>query len=120
MLPLVAAALETGDRAFESLYRLHRPQVFSYTLSVLRNVEDAEDATQTAFLNAYCALHRGVHPRENGSWLIAIARNVCRQRFRDAKRRPRQELLHEESWAVEPEEATFTLDEISHGLSTLN
>src|SRR5438105_4375779 len=89
----VSTALQSEDIAFESLYRLHRPPVYAYALSTLRHPADAEDVTQTTFLNAYCALHRGVAPRDDLQWLLAIARNVCRDRFRDAKRRPKEEPL---------------------------
>jgi RNA polymerase sigma-70 factor (ECF subfamily) len=116
----VSSAAQIHDRAFESFYKLHGPQVFSYTLSLLRNVEDAEDATQTTFLNAYCALHRGVHPREDSRWLIAIARNVCRERYRDAKRRPRREPLADDLPAFEPDTPEYSLGELRRGLATLS
>src|SRR5581483_11449001 len=120
MLRSVSAALISEDRAFESLYRLHRPVVYAYALSTLRNVQDAEDVTQTTFLNAYCALHRGVQPRESSTWLVAIARNVCRDRFRDAKRRPREEPLLESMPAAASEEPKYSLDDVSRELSALN
>src|SRR5579862_1678837 len=120
MLRSVSAALIAEDRAFESLYRLHRPVVYAYALSTLRNVQDAEDVTQTTFLNAYCALHRGVQPRESSTWLVAIARNVCRDKFRDAKRRPREEPLADWTPAAEPAEPSFSLEDVSRELSTLN
>jgi RNA polymerase sigma-70 factor (ECF subfamily) len=70
------------------LYRDHVDAVHRYTLAALGDVRDAEDATQTTFLNAYRAFRRGERAREPGSWLIAIARNVCRQRYRQRSRRP--------------------------------
>src|SRR5881227_2972788 len=39
-------------------------------------------------MNAYRALERGEQPRAPQNWLITIAHNVCRQRFRPAARRP--------------------------------
>jgi hypothetical protein len=55
MLETLSAALIGEDRAFESLYRLHRPVVYAYALSAMHNVHDAADVTQTTFLNAYHA-----------------------------------------------------------------
>jgi RNA polymerase sigma factor (sigma-70 family) len=87
MAPLLAHR-GSPDRAFERLYRRYAPEVYRYALVILRNSSDAEDVTQTAFLNAYRAYSRGERPRNAKNWLIAIAHNVCRQRFRQAARRP--------------------------------
>jgi RNA polymerase sigma factor (sigma-70 family) len=55
----------------------------------MRNPTDAEDVTQTTFLNAYRAyVEKGSRPEKPQNWLIAIAHNVCRQRFRQTARRP--------------------------------
>jgi RNA polymerase sigma factor (sigma-70 family) len=76
------------DAAFEKLYRQHVGDVYRYTLAVLGNPADAEDVTQTTFMNAYRAFHSGERPRKAGAWLRTIAHNVCRQRWRQAARRP--------------------------------
>ena len=78
------------DRSFERLYRRHAPHVYRYAYGMLRNRADAEDVTQTTFLNAYKALERGDDPRAPLNWLIKIAHNVCLQRFRTAARRPQE------------------------------
>src|SRR5690349_14398216 len=78
------------DRSFERLYRRHASSVYRYAYGMLRNRADAEDVTQTAFLNAYRALERGDEPRAPLNWLISIAHNVCLQRFRAAARRPQE------------------------------
>src|SRR5205809_7314224 len=54
----------------------------------MRNEADAEDVTQTTFMNAYRAFQRGERPEKPQNWLITIAHNVCRQRFRQSARRP--------------------------------
>ena len=57
----------------------------------MRNPADAEDVTQTTFLNAYRAyVEKGSRPEKPQNWLIAIAHNVCRQRFRQSARRPQE------------------------------
>jgi RNA polymerase sigma-70 factor (ECF subfamily) len=78
------------DRGFERLYRRHVRDVYHYALAVLRNPADAEDVTQTTFLNALRAYDRGERPLAPQNWLIAIAHNVCRQRFRQSLRRPHE------------------------------
>src|SRR2546425_6977285 len=87
MTPLLAQR-SRPDRAFERLYRRHVGDVYRYALAVMRNQPDAEDVTQTTFLNAYRAFERGERPEKPQNWLIAIAHNVCRQRFRQSARRP--------------------------------
>jgi RNA polymerase sigma factor (sigma-70 family) len=88
--PVLAARRRAGDRSFERLYRSHVHAVYRYALAVLHNEADAEDVTQTTFLNAYRAFQRGERPHTPHNWLIKIAHNVCRQRFRDTSRRPRE------------------------------
>jgi RNA polymerase sigma-70 factor, ECF subfamily len=87
MTPLLAQGSRV-DRSFERLYRRHVADVYHYALAVLRNPLDAEDVAQTTFLNAYRAYQRGERPQSPQNWLIAIAHNVCRQRFRQSARRP--------------------------------
>jgi RNA polymerase sigma-70 factor, ECF subfamily len=116
----MSTALQSEDLAFESLYRLHRPPVYAYALATLRHAADAEDVTQTTFLNAYCALRRGVAPRDDLQWLLAIARNACRDRFRDAKRHPREQPLADWMTLVEPERPEYTVDEVCKEIAELN
>src|ERR671922_249550 len=59
------------------LYEAYRRRVLGYCLTFLRNREEAEDAVQTTFLDAFRALERGVVPRVEDAWLLAVARNVC-------------------------------------------
>lgn len=88
---MAALARPSGvDVAFERLYRLHALDVYRYALAILRNQADAEDVAQTTFMNAYRALERGEEPQAPERWLIAIAHNVCRQRFRGQVRRVRE------------------------------
>src|SRR5919201_640903 len=88
MTPLLAQR-PRSDRAFERLYKRHVGDVYRYALAVMRNPADAEDVTQTTFLNAYRSyVEKGNRPEKPQNWLIAIAHNVCRQRFRQSARRP--------------------------------
>jgi len=95
MTPLLAQRPRV-DHSFERLYRRHVADVYHYALAVLRNPADAEDVTQTTFLNAYRAYQRGERPVAAQNWLIAIAHNVCRQRFRQSSRRPQEVAFDED------------------------
>jgi RNA polymerase sigma factor (sigma-70 family) len=95
MTPLLAPSLRP-DRGFERIYRRHAADVYRYAFAMLRNPADAEDVTQTTFLNAYRAYERGERPRAPQNWLITIAHNVCRQRFRQSERRVQEVALNED------------------------
>ena len=86
-----------ADSSFELLYRGHRADVFRAALRELGNVHDAEDVTQAAFVDAYRAVLRGTRPESPRAWLLAIAENVRRRRFRSAQRRPSEVPLHEDT-----------------------
>lgn len=76
------------ERALEDLHREFSNRLMAYSMSMLRNREDAEDAVQTTFMNAYNALVDGRVPRQEASWLFRIARNVCLNRIRTHTRKP--------------------------------
>jgi RNA polymerase sigma factor (sigma-70 family) len=78
------------DRAFERMYERYVKDVYRYALAVLRNPADAEDVTQTTFMNAYRAMKDGEEPIKPQHWLIKIAHNACRTRAIRASRRPRE------------------------------
>ena len=117
MTPILAR--QRPDRSFERLYRKHAGDVYRYALVVLRNEADAEDVTQTTFLNAYRAMERGERPRTPQNWLIAIAHNVCRQRFRQSQRRPNEVALNEELAEAYVEEDAVSAEDIRRALGHL-
>jgi RNA polymerase sigma factor (sigma-70 family) len=90
------------DQAFESLYRSYVKDVYHYALALLRNPADAEDVTQTTFLNAYRAFQRGIEVEKPQNWLIKIAHNVARTKYARASRRVKEVPLedHVEQLAV--------------------
>ncbi len=90
------------DQAFEILYRRYVKDVYHYALALLRNPADAEDVTQTTFLNAYRAYQRGIEIEKPHNWLIKIAHNVARTRYARASRRVKEVPLedHVEQLAV--------------------
>jgi RNA polymerase sigma factor (sigma-70 family) len=94
------------DRAFERLYRRYAKDVYRYALALLRNPADAEDVTQTTFMNAYRAFQRGELIEKPHNWLIKIAHNAARTRYARASRRVKEVPLedHLEQLAVSEEE----------------
>src|SRR5438093_2706283 len=109
-----------SDRAFERMYRRHVGDVYRYALAVMRNPADAEDVTQTTFLNAYRAyVEKGNRPEKPQNWLIAIAHNVCRQRFRQSARRPAEVSFEDDIADTIPDDETPSGADIRRALSHL-
>lgn len=87
------------------LYRRYARDVFALAFRAVGSRDDAEDVTQTTFLNAHNALLHGVKPTNERAWLLTIARNVCRGRFRMQMRLPREEPLEESLISLHTENA---------------
>src|SRR4051812_8753088 len=115
MTPLLSRA-PAADRQFERIYQRHVADVYRYVFAVLRNPHDAEDVTQTTFVNAYRAMQNGERPEKPQNWLIAIAHNVCRQRFRQAQRRPQESEFFDETTVVEEREETYSAEDLQRAL----
>ena len=114
MKPLLAQ-VRRGDRAFARLYRRHVGDVYRYALVLLRNPTDAEDVTQTTFLNAYRAFGRGERPANSRAWLLALAHNVCRRRVHA----PTVDLDSDDAVRAVPDAAPPTSAEIRRALARL-
>src|SRR5512146_1632413 len=119
MTPLLAQR-PRPDRAFERIYKKHVGDVYRYALAVMRNASDAEDVTQTTFLNAYRAyVEKGRRPEKPQNWLIAIAHNVCRQRFRQSARRPTEVTYEDDIADVVADDEAPTPEDIRRALGQL-
>jgi RNA polymerase sigma-70 factor (ECF subfamily) len=86
-VPRVTAATEEAVTTARGLYERHGQRVLTFCMSRLRNLQEAQDATQTTFLYVLRALDRGQRPRSEVAWLLAIANNVCRSTQRTLYRR---------------------------------
>jgi RNA polymerase sigma-70 factor (ECF subfamily) len=77
--------------ATRDLYERYARQIYAYCHHQLGNREEAEDAMQSTFLNAFRGFKRGVDPEFESAWLYKIAQNVCLTRQRSSSRRRRVE-----------------------------
>jgi RNA polymerase sigma factor (sigma-70 family) len=91
---VVETAAPEAD-ATRALYEQYANQIFRYCLHQLGSREEAEDAVQSTFLNAFRGLKRGVVPELESAWLFKIAHNVCLSRRRSSWRRGRVESPHD-------------------------
>lgn len=84
---LLASARAGNPAAFECLVMPHWDSLLRVTQRIVRNREDAEDAVQTAFLDAFRNL-KGFHGRSRfSSWLTRIAMNAALMRVRVSRRK---------------------------------
>jgi RNA polymerase sigma-70 factor (ECF subfamily) len=98
---LIAAA-KSGRRApFGELCERHMKQVFCVTRRIMRNREDAEDAGQDCFLNAFVHLKDFDGRSQFATWLTRIAINAAFMKLR--KNRGVQEVpMDEPNPSLEP------------------
>ena len=109
----------TAAHELDELYRLHAAEVFRYAYAVLGNRADAEDITQTTFVNALRALERGDRPRKPTNWLITIAHNLIRQRFRQQQARPLEVELDHDVAAAEDADDGPSIDDLVRALQRI-
>jgi RNA polymerase sigma-70 factor, ECF subfamily len=83
---LLACARAGDTAAFASLVMPHRDGILRLTQRILRNREDAEDAVQTAFLEALRHLDGFEGRSRFSSWLTRIALNAAFMRLRSSRR----------------------------------
>jgi RNA polymerase sigma-70 factor (ECF subfamily) len=89
------AAKAELDRAFETFYRDHLRDVYSYSYYKVGNHHDAEDLTEQAFLQAYRHFDRARRESDGRPlrpWVIRIAHNLASNYYRDRSRRPQTPL----------------------------
>jgi RNA polymerase sigma-70 factor (ECF subfamily) len=93
-IPESSATLEAAQAGL--LYERYSSKILGYCRRRLPSSEEAEDAVQHTFLNAYRSLRTGVVPHAEAAWLYKIAENVCHERRRSAWRRSRIEIVSDD------------------------
>ena len=102
----------SGDgRAFSCLVDRHKAMVFTITLRITGQREDAEEVAQDVFLKMYQALHTFKGSSKFSTWLYSIAYNMAISHVR--KSRPDYTPLSEVEFkmADEHDEMTIFADE---------
>src|SRR6266508_128943 len=108
---LVAAAMG-GDRgAFAAIYDRYADRLHDFCWSLLRDRDEAADATQDAFLVAAERLGQLRDPKRLRPWLYAVARSQALRRARARQRVvPEEEMIDRPDTAAGPERATEQAD----------
>lgn len=81
--------------AFCRLYSQTKSAVYAYSLSILHNQMDAEDAMQETYLKIRGAAHLYQPQGKPLGWILTITRNICLMKYRQQKRQfycPEEEL----------------------------
>src|ERR1700693_2818515 len=81
-LELVRAIKAGDERAFEQIVDRYHARVYSLSVGVLRNAEDAEEATQDTFLQLYRKIGTFDESRKFFSWFYRVALNSAYSRAR--------------------------------------
>ncbi|MCA8969907.1 MAG: sigma-70 family RNA polymerase sigma factor [Planctomycetes bacterium] len=86
--------------AFERLVERYKVGVFSLCFQILRSREDAEEASQDAFVKAFRARETYDLDRKVSPWLLRIASNAARDILR---KRQARTVVNSDLLAVEPD-----------------
>ncbi len=81
-LELVRRIKAGDEKAFEAMVERYHARVYSLSYGVLRNAEDAEEATQDAFWTLYRKLGTFDESRKFFSWFYRVALNAAYSRAR--------------------------------------
>ncbi len=85
---LVQRAQRGDEQAFATLYELHKKRVYSVCLQMTRDVADAEDLTQEAFLQVFRSINSFRGDSAFSTWLYRIAVNTVLMKLRRRKAPP--------------------------------
>ena len=102
---------QEAGRWLSELFEEHGRMVYGVCRILLRDPQDAEDASQQTFLSAHRSLLAGTRPQDPAAWLGTIARNECRERIRSRAGVPLA-LVGDPAGSVQLEDVTGRREEI--------
>lgn len=100
MLPdetYVHKTIEGDADAFNELVRRHHAKIYGLAYRILGHPEDAADATQEIFLEAYKSIRSFRFESKFSTWLYSIGINICQQYIRKSDSRQRTLKAYTES-----------------------
>ncbi len=85
--------LRAGENAaYEELVRLYGPRLLAVARRFLRSEDDAQDAVQDAFLNAFRSIDAFEGQARISTWLHRIVVNASLMKLRSRRRKPEQSI----------------------------
>jgi RNA polymerase sigma-70 factor, ECF subfamily len=85
---LVQRAQRGDEQAFATLFQLHKKRVYSVCLQMTKDVADAEDLTQEAFLQVFRSVNSFRGDSAFSTWLHRVAVNTVLMKLRRRKSPP--------------------------------
>ena len=82
LVELCREELPYETNAFEALLRRYEPTVFRTCLRYLGNEQEAEEASQDAFLRMFHGLKTFSGKAQFRTWLYRVVANVCATRYK--------------------------------------
>jgi RNA polymerase sigma-W factor len=82
---LINQAKSGDDQAYDKLLNKYRNSVYNLVYRMVRDIEEAEDLTQEAFIKAFNSLAQFNEEYAFSTWLYKIATNNCIDFFRKRK-----------------------------------
>jgi RNA polymerase sigma-70 factor (ECF subfamily) len=133
---LVLAARRGDPTAFSTLVERHSAAIFKLAKKLLRDIDEAEDATQETFIRAYNRLETFSGRSAFATWLYRIGINICHDHLRRQLRRQQiqerymeiRDINIDRSWpnechSLDPEHAVLALEKcqtVSRALAQLS
>ena len=90
--PLLERLRAGEDAAYEELVRLYGPRLLAVARRFLRSEDDAQDAVQDAFLNAFRSIDSFEGQARISTWLHRIVVNASLMKLRTRRRKPEQSI----------------------------
>ncbi|MAS34688.1 MAG: hypothetical protein CL610_11820 [Anaerolineaceae bacterium] len=103
---LIQAAAKKAD-AYAVLYRRYVHRVYSYLLSQVGNVQDAQDLTTQTFLSALEGIASYQGTGQFAAWLLGIARRKAMDHFRQQPRLTQLDMADETPSSAAPLESAI-------------
>ena len=85
---LIQRAQRGDEEAFATLYQMHKKRVYSVCMQMTKDVADAEDLTQEAFLQVFRSVNSFRGDSAFSTWLYRIAVNTVLMKLRRRKSPP--------------------------------
>ena len=125
----MSGSLDSLNRDFTEMVENYTDFAYNVAYRMLRNVEDAEDAVQEAFISAYRSFASFKGQSKVSTWLYRIVVNACLMKIRKEKSRSKyltdtgynEDVIQD--WGNNPEQAAINSelrDVVESGLEKLS
>lgn len=83
---IINQIIEGDTKAFAILVERYKDLVFTLTIRMLKNREEAEEVSQDTFIKVYKSLSRFKGDSKFSTWIYRVAYNTCLDRIKKNKR----------------------------------